>query len=192
MVKSLIMYDEEVYSYGLEMLLKRITPTIEIFTKTLGDDLTITENYDYIFVVGVKKTVYQALHKMMKDNAEKTVVIIDKPLKSDVDGLLKHNILSLIDKRYGKKELVTILELIIYGKRFYPTDLLINNKSGLTERQLDILKMSKDGLSNKQIAYDLGITESTVKAHFTHILRKLGCTNRIEAIAKIEELGLLN
>lgn len=192
MVKSLIMYDEEVYSYGLEMLLKHITPTIEIDTRPLSTLLTIEDKYDFIFVVGIKKTVYQTLRQMIEDNAEKTVVIIDKPLKADVDGLLKHNILSLIDKRYGKKQLVTILELIIYGNRFYPMNLVAEKTSKLTERQLTIVKKSKDGLSNKQIAYDLGISEGTVKAHFTHILRKLHCANRVEVIAQLEEMGLLN
>jgi two-component system, NarL family, response regulator DegU len=52
---------------------------------------------------------------------------------------------------------------------------------GLTQRETQIIGLIADGLSNKQIGQDLGITERTVKYHISNILRKLGLFSRTEA-----------
>lgn len=51
----------------------------------------------------------------------------------------------------------------------------------LTPHQLKVLKMVSDGLLNKQIAYELTISESTVKQHVSAVLKKLGVINRTKA-----------
>jgi DNA-binding NarL/FixJ family response regulator len=60
----------------------------------------------------------------------------------------------------------------------------------LTPQQLRVLQMLGAGQLNKQIAYDLGISEATVKAHMTAIMRKLGVTNRTQAVLMAGSLGL--
>lgn len=52
----------------------------------------------------------------------------------------------------------------------------------LTPQQFRVLQMLSTGLLNKQIAYELGISEATIKAHMTAILRKLGASNRTQAV----------
>ena len=52
----------------------------------------------------------------------------------------------------------------------------------LTPSQLKVLLFVRDGLLNKQIAYDLSIAETTVKAHVTAILKKLGVRSRTQAV----------
>ncbi len=53
----------------------------------------------------------------------------------------------------------------------------------LTPRELDVLRRMADGLANKNIAYELGISEHTVKFHVASILAKLGAGSRTEAVA---------
>jgi DNA-binding NarL/FixJ family response regulator len=63
----------------------------------------------------------------------------------------------------------------------------------LTPQQVRVLMMLSEGLLNKQIAYQLGVSEATVKAHVSAILQKLGVESRTQAViaaAKIES-GLL-
>ena len=60
----------------------------------------------------------------------------------------------------------------------------------LTPQQFRVLKMIADGLLNKQIAYDLHISEATVKAHLTAIFRKLGVTNRTQVVIQAQRLQL--
>ncbi|MEO6699210.1 MAG: response regulator transcription factor [Paraperlucidibaca sp.] len=60
----------------------------------------------------------------------------------------------------------------------------------LTPQQFRVLMMLSDGLLNKQIAYDLGVTEATIKAHMTAILKKLGASNRTQAVVAAAKLQL--
>lgn len=60
----------------------------------------------------------------------------------------------------------------------------------LTPQQFRVLQMLGSGLLNKQIAYDLGVSEATIKAHVTAILRKLGVTNRTQAVLMAGKLAI--
>lgn len=62
----------------------------------------------------------------------------------------------------------------------------------LTARELTVLELMTHGLSNRQIAKSLGITEHGVKRHVANILVKLGCQNRTMAVASGIRLGLVN
>jgi DNA-binding NarL/FixJ family response regulator len=66
---------------------------------------------------------------------------------------------------------------------------LIARLATLTPQQVRVLMMLSEGLLNKQIAYNLGVSEATVKAHVSAILQKLGVESRTQAViaaAKIE------
>ena len=52
----------------------------------------------------------------------------------------------------------------------------------LTARQLEVLQQVAYGRSNTKIAFDLGVSEQTVKNHMTAVMRKLNVNNRIDAI----------
>lgn len=60
----------------------------------------------------------------------------------------------------------------------------------LTPQQFRVLGMLGAGLLNKQIAWDLGVSEATIKAHMTAILRKLGAHNRTQAVLMAGRLAL--
>jgi NarL family two-component system response regulator YdfI len=62
---------------------------------------------------------------------------------------------------------------------------------GLTERELEVLEGAARGERNKDIAVRLGITERTVKAHFTSVFNKLGVDSRASAVAVAMKRGLL-
>lgn len=62
--------------------------------------------------------------------------------------------------------------------------------AGLTPTQLKVLLAVLDGQLNKQIAHSLSISEATVKAHMTAIMRKLDVTNRTQAALVARSLGL--
>ena len=62
--------------------------------------------------------------------------------------------------------------------------------ASLTPTQLKVLLGVMEGRLNKQVAYDLGISEATVKAHMTAILKKLDVQNRTQAVLAAKALGL--
>jgi len=93
--------------------------------------------------------------------------------------------------------------LILTGERFIPgrvLDLIAARGSGggggaasgpLTARQLDVLRLLAQGLTNKEIARELVLSPATVKAHAAAIFETLGAANRTEAVSKAQGLRLL-
>jgi LuxR family transcriptional regulator, maltose regulon positive regulatory protein len=61
----------------------------------------------------------------------------------------------------------------------------------LTSRELEVLGMLAAGRSDQAIAGELVVTLDTVKKHVSHLLDKLGATNRTQAVARARELGLI-
>jgi DNA-binding NarL/FixJ family response regulator len=81
------------------------------------------------------------------------------------------------------------------GKRIEaPKDEVIDSVAeqiaSLTPTQLKVLLGVMQGLLNKQIAYELGVSEATVKAHMTAVLKKLDVQNRTQAVLAAKALGL--
>ncbi len=63
--------------------------------------------------------------------------------------------------------------------------------SELSEREIEVLRLIADGLSNKEIAEKLFIAEGTAKNHVSNILSKLEARDRAQAVARAKELGLV-
>lgn len=62
--------------------------------------------------------------------------------------------------------------------------------SSLTPHQFRVLMMLGEGLLNKQIAFQLGVSEATIKAHVTAILRKMKVNNRTQAVLAVQQLRI--
>jgi DNA-binding NarL/FixJ family response regulator len=105
-----------------------------------------------------------------------------------------------LHKSVGPTEIRRAIETVLSGEVFVPSGLtlgkedeqsaLMRRLSTLTPQQVRVLMMLSDGLMNKQIAYELSISEATVKAHVSAILQKLDVDSRTQAViaaARIEE-----
>ena len=64
---------------------------------------------------------------------------------------------------------------------------LIKRLQSLTPQQTRVLGMLAEGLLNKQIAYELGVSEATIKAHVSAVLQKLGVDNRTQAVIMLSQ-----
>lgn len=83
---------------------------------------------------------------------------------------------------------------ILDGRTWFKTEGRACPPSGMSKlscRQVEILELMTRGLLNKQIAWELGVTEGTVKSHVSAILEKLGCDRRTQAIAAfLQSMGV--
>lgn len=66
---------------------------------------------------------------------------------------------------------------------------LIKRLQTLTPQQTRVLGMLAEGLLNKQIAYELSVSEATIKAHVSAILQKLGVDSRTQAVIQLAKIG---
>ncbi|MEL7041312.1 MAG: response regulator transcription factor [Pseudomonadota bacterium] len=95
-----------------------------------------------------------------------------------------------LPKSLSLDDLAGALATVLDGGTWFPetqsldTDAAdgLNRVASLTPAQRRVLNGLSDGLLNKQIAYEMGISEATVKAHMTAIFRKLGANNRTQAL----------
>lgn len=93
-------------------------------------------------------------------------------------------------------EIVQCIDKVLAGEQWFNAEALNSTEeselaerlSSLTQQQLRIFQMIAQGLLNKQIAYELDITEPTVKSHVTAILRKLELRDRKQLIREAQSL----
>jgi NarL family two-component system response regulator LiaR len=103
---------------------------------------------------------------------------------------------AFISKRIDPEELPEALRAAAEGKVTEPfgrADRRAERRpeTGLTERELAVLHLLGEGLSNKQIARSLWLSEQTVKFHLTNIYRRLGVSSRTAAVHRSYRYGLL-
>jgi two-component system nitrate/nitrite response regulator NarL len=83
----------------------------------------------------------------------------------------------------------------MHGRRGQPRPAVTHSPcpkiASLSPRELDVLRGIVRGASNKEIAREHGIAETTVKIHVQHILRKLDVSSRVHAAVMASENGLL-
>ena len=103
-----------------------------------------------------------------------------------------------IPKSAALNDMVTAITTIMAGDTWAPdvgeadpSEAELEAKlASLTPSQMRILEGLKAGRLNKQIAFDLGVTEATIKAHLTSVFRKLGVHNRTQAVILAQSINL--
>jgi len=97
---------------------------------------------------------------------------------------------------------LAVIRFVYAGGTFAPLDPLLAARAdrgaspstdtprlgGLTPRQRDVLSYLRQGKANKTIAYEIGVSESTVKVHIRNIMRRMKATNRTEAVYKAQSI----
>ncbi len=128
------------------------------------------------------------------------VMISGSEQVADVQKALNLGAKGFIQKSSETSVLLAALKLILAGGTYIPPLMLEQQAAtiptrketvALTSRQMDILRYLHQGQQNKVIAYELDLSEATVKVHVRHIFSVLGVKNRTQAVQKALELGIL-
>ncbi len=95
-----------------------------------------------------------------------------------------------------RKELLDTIRIVHEGRRHVPAEVAMEiaahqGADGLSDRELDVLRLVAAGNANKTVASSLGIAEETVKAHMKNIFVKLGAKDRTHAVAIALRRGIL-
>lgn len=129
------------------------------------------------------------------------IVVISANEEDNIIRQVKANgALGFIPKSSDLKTLIRCLNTILAGDSCFPESVDYSFSSpqesveqkiqSLTPHQRKVLHMLSDGLLNKQIAYDLDVSEATIKAHMTAIFRKLGVKNRTQAVILLQQTAI--
>jgi two-component system, NarL family, response regulator len=96
-----------------------------------------------------------------------------------------------------RAELLKAIRVVYAGERYLPQEVAAElahrlNRSELSERELNVLRLVAQGKTNKEIAMALDIAEITVKQHVGHILSKLGASDRTQAATVALRRGIIS
>jgi NarL family two-component system response regulator LiaR len=99
--------------------------------------------------------------------------------------------LRITGKRETIRETVVVKEVHVTAQVPFALNTAKQQALGITARELEILTLVAQGLSNREIATQLFVSESTVKTHCARAFDKLGAARRTQAVQRGKELGLL-
>lgn len=142
---------------------------------------------------------FTGLLRLRDATPETPIVIVSASEDKDVvERALTCGAVGFIPKSTPKDEMIAAIGLVLEGGVYRPNDTpkpppsrrslgpsdaeLMEGLGSLTRRQRAVLSLLARGRSNKQIAFELDVTNTTVKAHVTAILRKLKVTSRTQAV----------
>lgn len=220
-MKFLIADDHELFLQGLEFILHKQYPDaeivltnsytgiFEIVAKQKDFDLIITDlampGANWLDAISYIHSVCQ----------EVPIIIISAVFDKEIlQKTYDIGVSGYVSKAFPNSIILSAINLVLAGGMYIPPELLqLNLKNRnlpiheliadlgaehkpakeniLTPRQTDVLKCLAEGLSNKQIAYRLGLSEGTVKIHITLLMRALDVNNRMQAVNEARRRGLL-
>jgi len=115
-----------------------------------------------------------------------------------IKKILSAGILGYIPRQPDLMVLKEAFDTVLTGQMYIPKALQDINEStnkiktkALTARQSEVLGLIAQGKSNKQIAYEMNVSEATVKLHINALLRSLKVTNRTQAVIRAQQIGLI-
>lgn len=221
-MKILIADDHELFLKGLEMILsdsypeaalikaKDYTEVFDVIRKNKDLTLILTD----LAMPGARWL--DALNKIHTTTPETPIIILSAVFdKEIVQKTIELGAAGYIPKTSSNAVILSAVNLVLSGGVYIPAELLQGTSQNefnllkqledmpenqdvsekikiLSPRQIDVLKLIAEGKSNKQIAYELGLTEGTVKLHVTAILKLLNVYNRTGAVAAAKHVGILN
>ncbi len=221
-MKILIADDHELFLKGLELILSDAFPAAELVKakdyNEIFDAIADSNHFDLILtdlaMPGARwLDAQQEIHSKLP---ETPIIILSAVFdKEIVQKTIELGAAGYIPKTSSNAVILSAVNLVLSGGVYIPAELLhgtsedefdmLKNLESIQEnkdirenikilspRQIDVLKLIAQGKSNKQIAFELGLTEGTVKLHVTAILKVLNVYNRTGAVAAANQIGLLN
>lgn len=202
-VRVLILADDPLARAGLAALLSS-APTVVVTGQSSSDvdiaALLAAFQPDVILwdLGWTPDSQIAALNQSVEEHAALVVALLAAPSLADAvraagaRGLLPRS----ADGAHMAAALVAVAQgLLVFDETLLPAPAPLPADIELVEplssRELEVLRHLAEGLSNKEIARALGISENTVKFHVNAILSKLGAQSRTEAVVRATRAGLL-
>ena len=207
MYKILIADDHPLFREAIHNVISDGFPDSEVMeTSDLDSALALTQEHDDLdlILLDLNMPGMHGLNGLITlRNEAPTIPVVIVSAEEDKQIVLQaitYGAVGFITKSSPRAQMTEAIEQILNGNVYLPSDIIRSSKpaprrashessgippellQALTRKQLLVLERMTKGESNKQIAYNLDIAETTVKAHVSAILRKLGVHNRVQAI----------
>ncbi|QQD17081.1 response regulator transcription factor [Spongiibacter nanhainus] len=146
---------------------------------------------------------FSALIHLQSQHPEIPVLIVSASETPEIMcRAIDHGASGFLPKSSSSEQISNAVQQVLYGKRWLPENVryqaqpkgeehnVANVIASLTPQQFRVASYLVQGLLNKQIAWELQVTEATIKAHITEIFRKLGVHSRTQAVLMLSQLDV--
>jgi two-component system NarL family response regulator len=132
----------------------------------------------------------------ISDPKAKIIVLAEHAGNAEITKALKKGALGYICKDVSPEDLVRAIRTVSSGRKFIPSEIAVMlseniGQEELTPAESNVLRMIVGGMSNKEIAFALDISENTVKSHVQNIFGKIGVSDRTSAATTAIKRGLV-
>ena len=201
-MRILLVDDHLLFSRGLQFLLADLDAHATcVITNSIAQAEVATGPFDLVLLDYAlpDSQGHAGLSRIRAAHEGVPVVILSGETRLQlVSDLVELGASGFISKASDTEVLLSALRTVMAGGIYLPRQLLgvpspgtIARAHDLSPRQVQVVLKLMQGKSNKLIATELGLGESTVKTHLTAAMRNLGVNNRTEAVFKAATLGLL-
>ena len=220
-MKILVADDHELFLKGLEFIIHDMHPEAELlFAKDYTEEFKLIDEHKDLDLILTDLAMpgsrwLDAIQKIHKKVPDVPIIILSAVFdKEIVQKTIEIGAAGYIPKTSSNAVIMSAINLVLSGGVYIPAELLQNTNQNefdllkqvenieedkdiqekvkiLSPRQIDVLNLISQGKSNKQIAYDLGLTEGTIKLYVTAILKILNVYNRTGAVIEAAKLGLI-
>jgi two-component system nitrate/nitrite response regulator NarL len=212
-MKLLIVDDHPVVRDGLAALLRQLGPDVSVLLAEGGSQgLDLANGHPDLDLVVLDLAMpgsdgFAMLREFGRLQPQLPVVVVSSSEDPrDVRRALASGALGYIPKSAPPRTILAAVQFVLAGNVYVPTLLAQSPGSmqdeaaddsgrrsavSLTVRQSDVLRLLREGRSNKEIGRKLGLSEKTVKVHVTALFKALNVANRIQAAAMADKVGLI-
>jgi two-component system, NarL family, response regulator len=201
-IRIMLADDHEVVREGLAAILNR-RETFEVIAE-VGDGQAAVQTWQKLMpdigLLDLRMPKMEGLEAIRQIRAQdplaKLIILTTYDGDEDIYQGLRAGAKGYLLKDTPREQIIEAIHAVLAGRTYIPSQVgekLASrvNTDTLTDKELQILKQIADGLSNKQIAKALFISEGTVKFHSNSIYSKLGVTSRTEAVKIATARGLI-
>lgn len=214
-IRVLMVDDHALFRDGMRYVLHQLTDEVDILdTGDIDEAFRLAEANPDLDLVLMDLRMPGSLGVATVSNfhqnfpAMPIVVVSGIDERVDIEQVMDAGAMGFISKISASKVMLSALRLVLEGEIYVPTQMLHHDlastplsstdrrltrssRYGLTERQIETLKLLGEDLSNKEIGVRLGVAEGTVKAHLASIYFILRVKSRSEALAAAQRLGII-
>ena len=203
-MKILVLSESFIIRDSLNHILNEILDTDDIITvsnlNNVLDKELLEIDFSFIDVNKNNINIVERLSKIRNKFENLKIMILDS--QKDIELFIKsvdYGIDGYILNIDDKDEFIYIIKKVLNGKKFYDSELLqytihnekTNNEIDLTNREKCVLNYVCKGLSNKDIANELRVTDYTIKKQVSNILSKLHLRNRQDIILYVQDNNII-
>jgi two-component system NarL family response regulator len=201
-IRVLIVEDQPLTRIGIRTVINT-EPEIEIIAETdnaADGFLKFNDMRPDVTILGLRLrdscTIDDLDNYFISDPKAKIIVLAEHAGDAEIKKALKKGALGYTCKDVSPDELLTAIRRTAAGRKYIPPDVaaILSEHVGseeLTPAESNILRMIVGGMSNKEIAFALDISENTVKTHTRNIFDKLGVSDRTSAATLAIKRGLV-